>query len=86
MSIYKTLKVPANEIFELKQEYHTGKSKFSRAISTIKGYAEKEPRPFYLVTYKWADGADQCFNLPQHRIATKPTSGQYYRKDPSLLI
>ena len=60
--------VPANEIYELKREYHTSKSnpKFSRAIT------------------KWADGADQRFDLPRHGNATKPTSGQYYRKDPSL--
>ena len=50
----------------------------------IKGYAEKEPRPFYVVTYKWADGADQRFDLPRHGNATKPTSGEYYRKDTSL--
>ena len=83
---YRKEIVPANEIYELKREYHTSKSnpKFSRAITTIKGYAEKELRPFYVVTYKWADGADQRFDLPRHRNATKPTSGQYYRKDPSL--
>lgn len=97
MSIYKTLKVtgklrkkivPANEIYELKREYHTSKSnpKFSRAITTIKGYAEKEPRPFYVVTYKWADGVDQRFDLPRHGNATKPTSRQYYRKDPTLFL
>lgn len=52
--------------YELKREYHTSKSnpKISRAITTIKGYAEKEPRPFYVVTYKWPDGADQRFDLP----------------------
>lgn len=83
---YRKEIVPANEIYEFKREYHTSKSnpKFSRAITTIKGYAEKEPRPFYVVTYKWANGADQCFDLPRHGNATKPTSGQYYRKDPSL--
>ena len=86
---YRKEIVPANEIYELKREYHTSKSnpKFSRAITTIKGYAEKEPRPFYVVTYKWSNGADQRFDLPdlpRHGNTTKPTSGQYYRKDPSL--
>ena len=91
MSIYETLKITGKKSFEetkyeLKRESHTSKGnpKFSRAITTIKGYAEKEPRPFYVVTYKWADGADQRFDLPRHGNATKPTSGQYYRKDPSL--
>ena len=83
---YRKEIVPANEIYELKREYHTSKSnpKFSWAITTIKGYAEKEPRPFPFVTYKWADGADHSFDLPRNGNATKPTSGQYYRKDPSL--
>ena len=83
---YRKEIVPANEIYELKREYHTSKSnpKFSRAITTIKGYAENEPRPVYVVTYKWANGADKRFDLPWHRNATKPTSGQYYSKDPSL--
>lgn len=85
---YRKEIVPANEIYELKREYHTSKSnpKFSRAITTIKGYAEKEPRPFYVVTYKWADGVDQRFDLPRHGNATKPTSRQYYRKDPTLFL
>ena len=64
MSIYETLKVtgklrkkivPANEIYELKREYHTSKRnpKFSRAITTIKGYSDKEPRPTYhSITYR----------------------------------
>ena len=34
--------------------------------------------------YKWADGVEQDFKLPRHGNATKPTSSQYYRKDPSL--
>lgn len=83
---YRKEIVPPNQIFELKREYHASKSnpKFSRAITTIKAYTEKKPRPFYVVTYKWADGADERFDLPRHGNATKPTSGQYYRKDPSL--
>ena len=90
ISIYESLKVTRKKSFQqtkyMKPEFPTSKSnsKFSRAITTIKGYAEKEPRPFYVVTYKWADGAAQRFYLPRHGNATKPTSGQYYRKDPSL--
>ena len=81
---YRKEIVPANEIYELKQEYHTSKSnpKFSRAITTIKGYAEKEPRPFYVVTYQWADGADQRFDLPRHGNATKPTVANTTGKIP----
>ena len=57
-------------------------------IRSSKGYRKEikaiTTGPFYVVMYKWADGADQCFNLPRHRNATKPTSSQYYRKYPSL--
>ena len=83
---YRKEIVEANKIYELKRKYHTSKNNpnFSRAITTIKAYAEKEPRLFYVIVYKWADWADQRFNLPRHGNATKPTSSQYYRKDPSL--
>jgi len=51
---YRKEIVPSNEIFELKREYHASKNnhEFSRAITTIKGYTEKEPRLFHVVTYK----------------------------------
>ena len=29
---------------------------------------------------------DQRFDLPRHGNATKPTSRQYYRKDPTLFL
>ena len=83
---YKRQYVPEDEIYELRREYHTSKHNpnFSRSITTVKAYAEKEPRPFYVVMYKWADGVEQDFKLPRHGNATKPTSSQYYRKDHSL--
>ena len=83
---YKRQNVPEDEIYELRREYHTSTHNpdFSRSITTVKAYTEKEPRPFYVVMYKWADGVEQHFKLPRHGNATKPTSSQYYRKDPSL--
>lgn len=75
---YKRQNVPEDEIYELRREYHTSKhnTDFSRSITTVKAYTEKEPRPFYVVMYKWADGVEQHFKLPRHGNATKPTSRQ----------
>ena len=83
---YRKVTVSENEVFELKQEYHTSKHnpKFCRMIATVKAVAEREKRPFYLIMYKWADGEVHKFHLPRHGNATKSSSGPYFRKDPSL--
>ena len=78
--------VPEKEVFELKREYHTSMNnpEFSRTIVTVKEVTEKDPRPFYFVMYKWCDGVAREFILPRHGNASKPTSSQYFRKDPKL--
>ena len=84
---YNKVYVPENEIYELSRQYHMSKNNpyFSRTVATVKCVMEKACKPFYLIIYKWAGGADQVFLHPRHGNACKPTSGSYFRKDPSLL-
>ena len=42
---------------------------------------EREPKPWYLVLYKWADGP-KTFILQHHGNAMKPMVSAYFRKDP----
>jgi hypothetical protein len=83
---YSKVLVPEKEIYQLKREYCISKSnpKFSRTIVTVKAVNEKEIKPFYLVIYKWSGEGPCEFHVPQHGNATRPSSSQYYRKDPSL--
>ena len=83
---YNKVYVPEHEIYEVIRHYYTSKNNpgFSRTIATVKAQVENDPKPFYMIIYKWADGADHDFALPRHGNASKPASGSYFRKDPSL--
>ena len=47
-------------------------------------YLKKDVEPFYLVIYKRSGGADQNFILPRHENSSKPSSGSYFKTDPSV--
>ena len=84
---YSKVLVSEKEIYQLKREYCISKNnpRFSRTIVTVKSIKEKEVNPFYLVIYKWSGEGPYEFNVPRHGNATRPTSSQYYKKDPILL-
>ena len=83
---YNKVYVPEHEIYEVTRHYYTRKNNlgFSCTIATVKAQVENDPKPFYMIIYKWADGANYDFVLPHHGNASKPASGSYFRKDLSL--
>ena len=87
--MYTRRYIPESEVYELTRLYRTSKSNpdFSRPIATIRACNEHEPKPHYLVMYRWAgeDHGPEDFVLPRHGNATRPTTNAYYRKDPKLL-
>lgn len=87
--MYTRRYIPESEVYELTRLYRTSKSNpdFSRTIATIRACNEHEPKPHYLVMYRWAgeDQGPEDFVLPRHGNATRPTTNAYYRKDPKLL-
>lgn len=80
---YKKDYVPTEEVYELTRYYKTNKANpsFSRTFVTVKAVNEREPKPWYLVLYKWAGGTKE-FILQHHGNAMKPTASAYFRKDP----
>ena len=84
MSMYETLKISGKKSFQ--QTKYMSWNGSTTQVRAILRSPELSPQFFLFsfVTYKWADGADHCFDLPRDGTAIKPTSGQYYRKDPSL--
>ena len=60
---------------------------FLRTIVSVQACEEKDPKPYYLVIYRWTKEGlgPENFVLPQHGNATRPTTSAYYRKDPKLL-
>ena len=80
---YKKDYVPTEEVYELTRYYKTNKANpsFSRTFVTVKAVNEREPKPWYLVMYKWAGGTKE-FILQRHGNAMKPTASAYFRKDP----
>ena len=85
---YKKEYIPESEVYELTRYYRTSKfnPEFSRTIATFKAITDKEPKPFYLVLYKWAGGESKEFFLLPHGNAKKATSSSYFRKDPCTFI
>lgn len=80
---YKKDYVLQEEVYELTRYYKTSKANpsFSRTIITVKAVKEREPKPWYLVLYKWAGGPKE-FILQRHGNAMKPTASAYFQKDP----
>lgn len=80
---YRKEYVPKEEVYELARHYKTNKANpsFSRAIITVRAVTEREPKPWYLVLYKWT-GGPKTFILQRHGNAMKPTASAYFRKDP----
>lgn len=65
---YHRVNVREDEVYEVKREYYTSKHNhdFSRTIITVKAVVETEERPFSIVMYRWAAGADKIFIHPRH--------------------
>ena len=60
---------------------------FFRTIVSVWACEEKEPKPYFLVIYRWSKEGlgPENFVLPRHGNATRRTTSAYYRKDPQLL-
>ena len=86
--IYKREYVRESNVYELTRLYRTSKhnADFSRTIAFVRACNEKEPKPYYLVMYRWAreDQGPGDFVLPRHGNAARPTTSAYYRKDPNV--
>ena len=78
--------ISEKDIVELTRYYCVSKhnKSFSRTFATVQKYLKKNVEPFYLVLYKWSEGADQNFILPRHGNSSKPSSGSYVKTDPSV--
>lgn len=76
------------ETFELTRLYRTSKNNpdFSRTIAFVRECNKNEPKPFYLVMYRWArvDQGPGDFVLPRHGNASRPTTSAYYRRDSKI--
>ena len=81
--------VSESEVYELVRLYRASKHNpdFSRTIATVRVCDDHEPKPHYLVMYRWAGEhqGSEDFVLSRHGNATRPTTNAYYRKDPNLL-
>jgi len=77
--------VPKEEVYELTRYYKTNKANpsFSRLIASVRSATETEPKPWYLVLYKWTGGQKE-FIMQRHGNASKPTASAYFRKDPQV--
>ena len=86
--IYKREYACESNVFELTHLYRTSKHNpdFSRTIAFVRACNEKEPKPYYLVMYRWAreDQGPGDFVLPRHGNAARPTTSADYRKDPNV--
>ena len=86
---YKRQYVNQNEVYELTRMYKRSKYNpdFLRTIVSVRACEEKDPKPYYLVIYRWTKEGlgPENFVLPRHGNATRPTTSAYYRKDPKLL-
>ena len=60
---------------------------FFRTIVSVRACEEKEPKPYFLVIYRWSKEGlgPENFVLPRHGNATRRTTSAYYKKDPQLL-
>ena len=60
---------------------------FLRTIVSVRACEEKDPKPYYLIIYRWTKEGlgHENFVLRRHGNATRPTTSAYYRKDPKLL-
>jgi len=85
---YKRKYVSERNVYELTRLYRTSKNNpdFSRTIAFVQECNENEPKPFYLVMYRWArdDQGPRDFVLPRHGNASRPTTNAYYRQDPKI--
>lgn len=73
--------VSENEVYELVRRYRISKNNpdFSRTIITVRACNEHEPKPHYLVMYRWAGEhqGPEDFVLPRHGNATRSTTNAY---------
>ena len=86
---YTRCYVSESEVYELVRRYRISKNNpdFSRTIPTFTACDDREPKPHYLVMYRWAGEhqGPEDFVLSRHGNATRSTTNAYYRKDPKLL-
>ena len=86
---YKRQYVNQNEVYELTRMYKHSKynPNVFRTIVSMRACEEKEPKPYFVVNYRWTKEGlgPENFVLPRHGNVTRRTTSAYYRKDQQLL-
>ena len=88
-SRYNKQFVPKENVYELIRTYKKSKlNPFIQMVATIQREDAAFPNPFYLLTYRWTDGADHKeddFIVGRHGNASKPYVSPYYRQDQNMM-
>ena len=85
---YKKVFVDTSKVYLLKRHYRYSKSNdFVNMIATITPFKAEKPNPYYMYLNKWSKKSANvdCFVVERHGNAKKPSSGAYFKKDPSVL-
>lgn len=86
---YQKEYVDTSHVYELTRMYRTSKHNpdFSRTMAFVRALSETDPRPFYLVIYRWSKEGQgpKDFVHPRHGNAQNPNTGAYFKKDPKFI-